>query len=63
MIHTVKGFSVTYEAEVDAFLKFPSSFYDPTDVGNLISGSFANPACTSGHSWSSHIAEAWLGEF
>ena len=55
VIHTVKGFSVTYEAEVDAFLEVPSSFYDPTDVGSLISGSFANPACTSGHSWSSYF--------
>ena len=37
----VKGFSVVNEAEVEAFLEFPCFFYDPTDVGNLISGSFA----------------------
>ena len=41
MIHTVKGFSVVNEAEVDVFLEFPSFFYDPTAVGNLISGSSA----------------------
>ena len=41
MIHTVKGFSVVNEAEVDVFLEFSCFFYDPTDVGNLISGSSA----------------------
>ena len=41
VIHTVKGFSIINEAEVDIFLEFPWFFYDPTDVGNLISGSFA----------------------
>ena len=35
------GFSIVNEAEVDAFLEFPYFFYDPMDVGNLISGSFA----------------------
>ena len=38
MIHTVKGFCVVNEAEVDDFLEFPCCFYDPMDVGNLISG-------------------------
>ena len=41
VIHTVKGFSVVNEAEVDVFLEFSCFFYDPEDVGNLISGSFA----------------------
>ena len=41
MIHTVKGFHVVNEAEVDVFLEFPCFFYNPTDVGNLISGSSA----------------------
>jgi len=40
VIHTVKGFSVVNEAE-DVFLEFPCFFYDPTDVGSLISGSSA----------------------
>ena len=39
MIHIVKGFSVVNEAEVDVFLEFTCFFYDPVDVGNLISGS------------------------
>ena len=41
MIHTVKGFSIVSEAEVDVFLGFSCFLYDPADVGNLISGSFA----------------------
>ena len=36
MIHTVKGFSLVNEAEVDVFLKFSSFLYDPVDAGNLI---------------------------
>ena len=40
MIHTVKGFSIVNE-EVDVFLELPCFFNDPTDVGNLISGSSA----------------------
>ena len=42
VIHTVKGFSVVNEAEdLDVLLELSSFFYDPTDVGNLISGSSA----------------------
>ena len=41
VIHTVKGFSVISEAEVDVFLEICCFFYDPVDVGNLISGSSA----------------------
>ena len=39
MIHTVKGFSVVNEAELDIFLEFYCFSYDPTDVGNLIAAS------------------------
>ena len=39
--HTVKGFGVVNKAEVDVFLEFSCFFYDPTDVGNMISGSSA----------------------
>ena len=35
--HTVKGFSIVYEAEVDVLLDFSSFFYDPANVNNLIS--------------------------
>ena len=39
VIHTVKGFDIVNKAEIDVFLKFSCFFDDPTDVGNLISGS------------------------
>ena len=41
MIHTVKGFRIVNEAEVDIFLEFSCFLYDPTDVDNLISDSSA----------------------
>ena len=41
MIYRVKDFSIVNEAEADIFLEFSWFFYDPTDVGNLISGSSA----------------------
>ena len=41
VIHTVKGFGVVNKAEVDVFLELSCFFDDPTDVGNLISGSSA----------------------
>ena len=41
VIHTVRGFSVVNEAEVDVFLEFSCFFYDPVDIGYLISGSSA----------------------
>ena len=39
--HTVKGFGIVNKAEIDAFLGLSSFFDDPSDVGNLISGSSA----------------------
>ena len=36
-----KGFGVVKKAEVDVFLELSCFFYDPTVVGNLISGSSA----------------------
>ena len=41
VIHTVKGFGIVSKAEIDVFLEFSCFLYDPTDVGNLISGSSA----------------------
>ena len=41
VIHTVKDFSVVNKTEVDVLLELTCLFYDPTDVGNLISGSSA----------------------
>ena len=39
VIHTVKGFNVVNKTEIDAFLELSYFSDDPTDVGNLISGS------------------------
>ena len=41
VIHIVKGFGIVNKAEVDVFLELFCFFDDPTDVGNLISGSSA----------------------
>ena len=41
VIHTVKGFGIVNKVEVDVFLELSGFFNDPTDVGNLISGSSA----------------------
>ena len=41
VIHTVKGFGIVNKVKVDVFLKFSCIFDDPTDVGNLTSGSSA----------------------
>ena len=41
VIHTVKGFGIVNQAEIDVFLEFSWFFDDPVDVGNLISGSSA----------------------
>ena len=41
VIHTVKGFGIVNKAEIDVFLELSCFFNDPTDVGDLISGSSA----------------------
>ena len=41
VIHTVKGFGIVNKAEVNVFLELSCFFDDPTDVGNVISGSSA----------------------
>ena len=41
VIHTVKVFGIVNNAEVDVFLELSYFFSDPTNVGNLISGSSA----------------------
>ena len=41
VIHTVKGFGIVNKAEIDVSLELSFFFEDPTDVGNLISGSSA----------------------
>ena len=46
VIHTVKGFGIVNEAEIDVFLELSCFCDDPADVGNLISGpsAFSKPA-------------------
>ena len=39
VIHTVKDFGIVNKAEIDDFLELSCFFYNPADVGNLISGS------------------------
>ena len=39
VIHTVKGFGIVNKVAIDVFLEFVFFLDDPTDVGNLISGS------------------------
>ena len=41
VIHTVKGFGIVNKAKVNVFLELSHFFYDPSHVGNLISGSSA----------------------
>ena len=41
VIHTVKGFGIVNNAEIDVFLELSCFFDDLSDVGNLISGSSA----------------------
>ena len=65
VIHTVKGFGIVSKAERDVFLELPCFFYDPSDVGNLISGSssFSKSSLNIGGVYGSCSIEAWLGEF
>ena len=53
MIHTVKGFGIVNEIEVDVFLEFPSFVYDPANIDNLMSGSSSFPKLSldTGSSW------------
>ena len=63
MIHTVKGFGIVNEAEVDVLLEFSCFFYDPTDVGNLISGSSAFSKDLYLEALGSHTVEPSLKDF
>ena len=38
VMHTVKGFGIVNEAEIDVFLELSCFINDQADVGNLISG-------------------------
>ena len=65
VIHTVKGFGIVNKAEIDVFLELSCFFYDPVDVGHLISGSSAFSKSQLKHLevHGSCTVEAWLGVF
>ena len=63
VIHTVKGFSVVNDAEVDAFLEFSCFFYVPTGVSNVISSSSVFSKSDRLDVHGSCSVEAQLGEF
>ena len=63
MIHIVKGFGLVNKAEIDVFLELSCFFDDPTDIGNLISGSSAFSKTSFLEVFSSRTVEAWLREF
>ena len=67
VIDTVKGLGIVNEAEIDVVLELSCFFDDPTDVGNLVSGSSAFSK-SSLNIWKFPVqvpstVEAWLGEF
>ena len=41
VVHTVEGFGIVNQAEIDGFLELSCFFHDPAGVGNLMSGSSA----------------------
>ena len=65
VIHTVRGFGIVNKAEIDVFLELFCFFDDPTDVGNLISGSSAFSKSRVEHLkvHGSRTVEALVGEF
>ena len=62
--HTIKGFSIVNKAKVDVFLELSCFFDDPTDVGNLISGSsdFSKSSLNIWKFMVHVLLKAWLGE-
>ena len=60
VIHTVKGFSIVSEAEVDVILEFPCFLHDLTYVDNLISESVKRHIIKRG--WNIHKYEILIIE-
>ena len=58
LIHTVKDFVIINKAEVDYLLELSCFFDDPSDVGNLISGSSAFSK-TSLNIWNFSLHGLW----
>ena len=59
VIYKVRGFSVVSDGEVDVFLEPSHFFYDPTDVGSLISGSGFSKSAVHLECFSSQTAETF----
>ena len=60
MIHLVKGFGLVNKEEVDDLLKLSCFLDDPTDVGNLISGSSAFSGSKPGlENFEHYFASMW----
>ena len=65
MNHTVKGFNIVSEAEVDVFPEIPcfSMIQRMLAIWSLVPLHFLNPACTSGSSWFTYCwSLAWRTE-
>ena len=64
VIHTIKDFGIVNKKEADIFLELSCFFDNPTDAGNLISGSFTSSKSSLNlEVLGSCTVEAWLGEF
>ena len=64
--HIVKVFDIVNKADSQFFLELSCFFDDPTDVGNLTSGSSAFSKTSLNKQLEVHgscTTEAWLGEF
>ena len=62
VIHTVKSFSIVYEAEVGVFLEFSCFFMiqQMLVIWSLVPLPFLNPPWTSGSSWFTYCwSQAW----
>ena len=57
VIHTVKGFGIVNQAEINVFLELSCFFNDLADVGNLVSGSSAFSKTALGVLWNDAKAE------
>ena len=60
VIHTVKGFSIVNEAEINVILEFSFFLYDPTSIVNLIAAFSAFSKLLNLEVLCSHTDEALL---
>ena len=62
VIHTVKGFGIVNNTEIDVFLEFSCFFNDPMDVGNLILAllPFLKPTWTYEISWLMYMFNSYM---